>query len=137
MAKRVLAGRWLALPLCAAALTAGCGTAGPQDAAAAAATRFAAAVTSKDGPAACALLGQAPREELEQSAGKPCAQAITGEDLPGLGAVSTVELWGEQAQVRGASDTVFLSHLTGHWLVMAAGCRPKPGDPYDCTVKGG
>jgi hypothetical protein len=126
-----------ALSLCAVALS-GCGaTRGPQDAAAAAATRFAADVSHHDGAAACGLLGEAPRTELEKSAGKPCAEAITAENLPGLGRIANVGTWGEQAQVRGSSDTVFLSHLTGHWLVMAAGCTPRPGDPYDCIVTGG
>ncbi|MCW2504931.1 MAG: hypothetical protein JWO79_3215 [Actinomycetia bacterium] len=137
-----MSNRLLAVPLCALALCAvtlsGCGAArGPQDAAVVAATHFAAAVSQHDGAAACGLLGEAPRTELEKSAGKPCAQAITGEDLPGLGRIAKVETWGEQAQVRGSSDTVFLSHLTGHWLVMAAGCTPRPGDPYDCIVTGG
>jgi hypothetical protein len=116
---------------------AGCASASPRtDGAAEVASRFGAAVAAGDGSAACALLAAATRDELAQSAGKPCADAVTSEDVPPLGAVRRVEAWGEQAQVAGTADTVFLSHLTGAWRVVAAGCAPRPGRPYECSVKG-
>jgi hypothetical protein len=119
-------------------LMAGCSSpSGRAGGAAEVARRFSAAVESGDGAAACALLAASTRDELVRSSGKPCPEALTSEDVPPVGAVRRVEAWGEHAEVAGASGTVFLSHLTGSWLVVAAGCEPRPGEPYECTVKGG
>jgi hypothetical protein len=101
------------------------------------ARRFSAAVAARDGATACALLAASTRDELVQSSGKPCPESLTGEDVAPVGTVRRVEAWGEQAEVAGTSGTVFLSHLTGTWLVVAAGCKPRPGEPYECAVKSG
>ena len=34
------------------------------------------------------------------------------------------------------SDTVFLARFGALWKVTAAGCKLRPGVPYDCAVKG-
>ncbi len=122
-----LAGGTLAL--------AGCGSQeGPPEAAAKA---FYAAVSASDWPAACALLAPATREALERSAGTPCPEALAAEDLPDAGAVHTASRFGTMAQARFGADTVFLGRFGGRWKVVAAGCSPVPGRPYDCRLEGG
>ena len=117
---------------------AGCGSVdGRGDAASAAALRMLQDVQSKDGAAACALLAPDTAAEIEQSAGKPCRDAILDEDLPAAGAVSRAQVYGQWAQVRLSGDTVFLGAFPGGWRVVAAGCRPRGDRPYDCTLQGG
>jgi hypothetical protein len=87
--------------------------------------------------AACAVLAPNTASEVEQSAGKPCAQAILDEDLPAPGAVTGTDVYGQWAQVRLSDDTVFLAVFTGGWRVVAAGCRPRQDRPYDCVLQGG
>jgi len=119
-------------------LVAGCGSVDARgDAASAAALRMLQAVQSKDGAAACALLAPDTAAELEQSADKPCPDAILEEDLPAAGAVSRTEVYGQWAQVRLPGDTVFLGAFPGGWRVVAAGCTPRGNRPYDCVLQGG
>jgi len=107
-------------------------------AAAEAAESFYAAVESGDGAAACALLASRARDELEQSAGKPCAQAILDEGLPAGGSVSTAEVYGTMAQVEYGTDTVFLSRFDSGWRVVGSGCTPTGEDlTFSCLVKAG
>ena len=118
----------------------GCGGVTPsarEDAASAAAERFSGEVRGGDLEAGCAMLAPQTVEELEGSAGKPCAEALAEEDLPAVGTVRAVEVYGGQAEVRGSGDTLFLTDLGGPWQVVAAGCRPRRDRPYDCAVKGG
>jgi hypothetical protein len=125
------------LPLAVAAL-AGCAAAGGRGSAAGdVATRLLTAVQAKDGGAACALLAPDTASEVEQSGGKPCAEAILDEDLPGPGAVTGTAVYGQWAQVRVGADTVFLAVFPGGWRVVAAGCKPRGDRPYDCEVQGG
>jgi hypothetical protein len=117
-------------------LTAGCGTtpgAGPQ----ATAVRFTDAVSDDDLPRACLLLAPETRAQLESSAGKPCAAALGEEDLPAADAARSTEVFGTMAQVRFAGDTVFVTKFAPGWRVLAAGCSPVPGAPYDCLLQGG
>ncbi len=116
---------------------AGCGSVGHrEDAAADVAVRMLTAVGSQDGATACAVLAPETVSEVEQSAEKPCAQAILEEDLPAPGQVLGTDVYGEWAQVRLADDTLFLAAFPGGWRVVAAGCKPRDERPYDCLVKG-
>ncbi|MEH1058512.1 hypothetical protein V6U89_25295 [Micromonospora sp. CPCC 206171] len=117
---------------------AGCGSVTDRgDAAAAVTVRMVDAVTAKDGAAACALLAPDTAAELEQSAGRPCAEAILEADLPGPGSVSHSKVYGQWAQVRLNGDTVFLAVCPGGWRVVAAGCTARGEEPYDCVLQGG
>src|SRR5690242_19166387 len=128
----------LLLPPVALVALAGCATAGGRgEAAAGVATRLLTAVQGKDGAAACALLAPDTASEVEQSGGKPCAEAILDEDLPGPGAVTGTAVYGQWAQVRIGGDTVFLAVFPGGWRVVAAGCKPRGDRPYNCEVQGG
>ncbi|KMS77301.1 lipoprotein [Streptomyces viridochromogenes] len=123
----------------ALAVTTGCGAAAGErgDAAAAAATGFTYALQRADGRQACALLAPRTLDELEKPEQTPCAQAVTEERLPAGGAVRRVDVYGGQARVVLTGDTLFLAHFPSGWKVTAAGCTPRPEQPYDCTIKGG
>ncbi|AVT35384.1 hypothetical protein [Plantactinospora sp. BB1] len=134
--------RFAGVAVGSAALTvltvAGCGSVTDRgDAAAAVAVRTLTAVTAEDGTAACALLAPDTAAELEQSADKPCAEAILAEDLPEPGVVVASDVYGQRAQVRLSGDTVFLAVLPGGWRVVAAGCTARGDEPYDCVLQGG
>jgi hypothetical protein len=101
------------------------------------ASRFASAVEAGDGRSACELLAPVTRHELEQSAGTPCATAVLEEDLPPAGPVEDSAVFGTTAQVRLTDDTVFVTQFPDGWKVLAAGCAPVPGAPYDCRLQGG
>ncbi|MGI5525283.1 hypothetical protein ACQEUX_30680 [Micromonospora sp. CA-259024] len=117
---------------------AGCGSATDRgDSAAAAAVRMLSATGAKDGTAACALLAPDTAAELEQSADKPCAEAVLAEGLPEPGAVVGTDVYGQRAQVRLSGDTVFLAVFPGGWRVVAAGCTARGDKPYDCVLQGG
>ena len=132
-------GTWRSLALCALALgaCAGCGSHTEADAPRSAALSFERAVQRDDGVGACALLAPDTRAEVVQSGGSPCRKAIVDEDLPEPGPVDSSSAFGTMAQVRFTGDTVFLAEFRGRWKVLAAGCSPVPGAPYDCSVKGG
>jgi hypothetical protein len=116
---------------------AGCGsTGGRAEAASAVATRLLTAIAGGDGAAACAVLAPGTTAELEESAGKPCPEAILDEDLPEPGPVDRTAVYGQWAQVRLATDTVFLGVFPGGWRVVAAGCDARGDRPYDCTLQG-
>jgi hypothetical protein len=87
-----------------------------------------------DPAARCALLAPATLTSFEEDEGEPCDEAI--EQLPvGAGEVTSVEVWGEEAQVRLSDDTLFLTRTADGWRVSAAACTPHGADrPYDCEV---
>jgi hypothetical protein len=72
-----------------------------------------------------------------ESAGSPCAEAFLDEHLSYGGTVRRVRVYGRQAQVVLDTDTLFLSVFPSGWKITAAGCVPRPGQPYQCKVKGG
>jgi hypothetical protein len=113
-------------------LTSGCASASAPDV-----QRVAAAFENPSGDpqGRCALLAPATLAALESDASAPCAQAITAVPLGG-GTVRTVEVWGDGAQVRLTTDTVFLAETPAGWRVTAAGCEPRGEQPYDCEVEG-
>ncbi|MFE1546342.1 hypothetical protein [Streptomyces sp. NPDC058718] len=116
---------------------AGCGApAARQDAAAAAGAAFEAAVASGDHARACELLAPQTRQQLEQDEQKACPAAFASQGLPTTRGIQKVEAFGRQAMVRMAGDTLFLSLFDAGWKVVAAGCTPRPDQPYDCTIKG-
>jgi hypothetical protein len=85
----------------------------------------------------CAVLAPATVDELEQSAGSTCARAVGEESLRPGGAVRRTDVFGNQARAVLSSDTLFLSHFTSGWKVVAAGCELRPEEPYECRIKGG
>ncbi|MFF0204475.1 hypothetical protein [Streptomyces sp. NPDC005017] len=131
--------RWYGLLVACAMVLGPAGCAGPsarQNAAAAAATAFAAAVASGDHVRACRLLAPQTREELVQDEQRDCPAALASQELPGASGVEDVQSYGRQAMVRMPGDTLFLSLFTVGWRVVAAGCTPRPERPYDCLIKG-
>ena len=125
------------ITLLAVVLLAGCSSVGDrEDAATGAAVRLFTAVGAQDGAGACAVLAPDTVAELEQSADKPCAEAILEEDLPAPGRVAGADVYGQWAQVRLDGDTVFLAVFPDGWRVVAAGCTPRAERPYDCLIKG-
>ncbi|OQR59723.1 hypothetical protein B6E66_33745 [Streptomyces maremycinicus] len=114
-----------------------CGGTGQRgDRASSAATAFEKALSSGDRTALCAALAPETRKEVESSAKKACPDAISAEELPTGGPVRGVDVHGRQARAVLASDTLFLSQFPGGWKIVAAGCKPRPGQPYECSVKG-
>jgi hypothetical protein len=114
----------------AVALLTGCGDVSADDVDGVA-TTFAGA---EDDPASrCELLASATLEAVQEEG--PCDDAIA--DLPlGSGEVTAVEVWGEEAQVRLADDTLFLTRTADGWRVSAAACTPQGEDlPYDCRLE--
>ncbi|MGI3197727.1 hypothetical protein ACRJ4W_01735 [Streptomyces sp. GLT-R25] len=85
----------------------------------------------------CAVLAPATVEEVEQSEGSPCATAMGEASLPPGGPLRRTDVYGNQARAVLSSDTLFLSHFTSGWKVVAAGCEPRPQEPYQCRIKGG
>jgi hypothetical protein len=95
------------------------------------ATRFAAGEPS----VRCELLAPATLATLEVSEGSACAQTI-GDLAPSDTQVLHTEVWGTEAQVRLATDTMFLTRTSAGWRVAAAGCTPNGDAPYQCRVEG-
>ncbi|GKQ41839.1 hypothetical protein [Streptomyces sp. A012304] len=102
-----------------------------------AATAFEHALRERAYDRVCALLAPGTREELEQSSGSPCPDAVGEEPLPAGGAVRTTDVHGNQARAVLTTDTLFLSHFDAGWKVVAAGCEPRGERPYQCRIKGG
>lgn len=101
------------------------------------ASQFRSAVAAGDAAAACRLLAPETRNQIERSTKRPCVSALPEEDLPTDGGrVRTVDVYGDQARVVFADDTVFLASFTTGWRITAAGCVPRGEQPYDCTIRG-
>ncbi|WP_330348858.1 hypothetical protein [Streptomyces sp. NBC_00582] len=122
----------------AAGLAGGCGTLRErEDQVRDAAALFEDALAAGAYDHGCAVLAPPTVAELEQSAEAPCAQALGEESLPRGGAVRRTDVYGNQARAVLSGDTLFLSRFGGGWKVVAAGCAPRPPEPYQCQVKGG
>ncbi|MFH8487217.1 hypothetical protein [Streptomyces longisporoflavus] len=120
-----------------AALT-GCGGVQEREGAAAdAVLRFQESLHGPDTRRGCAQLAPGTRDELEQTTELPCARALSDAGLPTAADVRTVDVYGRQARVVTARDTLFLSSFPGGWKITAAGCTERPEMPYQCLVKGG
>jgi hypothetical protein len=122
------------LPVTAIVLV-GCGTSAGKHDAGDVAARFVAAVSARDGAAACGLLTEQARESVSGATEASCAEAVLNVDEHSS-PVHKVEVWGDAAQVRIGTDVVFLVHLRTGWRVIAAGCKPQPAAPYKCDVDG-
>lgn len=119
-------------------LVAGCAAPAPvRDSARAAVARFFADLRRHDGAGACQELAPATRHEVEQSAKAPCEKAILDEDLKDARPAEHTFVYGQQAMIRMAHDTVFLANTATGWKVVAAGCIHQQPGPYDCELKGG
>jgi hypothetical protein len=114
---------------------AGCSTSAEKHDAGDVAARFVAAVSARDGAAACGLLSEPARESVSGATDASCAEAVLNVDEH-RSPVHGVKVWGDAAQVRIGTDVVFLVHLHTGWRVVAAGCKPQPGAPYKCDVDG-
>jgi hypothetical protein len=99
--------------------------------------RFERAISDADWSTACGLLAPRTRATLEKSAGQSCSAALRDEDLPDAGPSRRAQVFGTMAQVRFEQDTVFLGVFPGGWHVVAAGCAPVAGKPYDCRLAAG
>jgi hypothetical protein len=101
----------------------------------AAALKFSQAIDAAPGTA-CALLAPETLKELEDADGA-CSGALSGELGSVTGPAESTEVYGRNAIVRLATDTMFLARFPDGWRVTAAGCtRQHDGRPYDCKVKG-
>ncbi len=118
-------------------LLTGCGSQPHEDAVTSVAEAFHRAFAENDGAAACAELAPKTRSELEQSAGKPCAEAVLEEPVEPTAELGRVEVFGTQALVGDGKGATFLARFPEGWKVMAAACKPQPRAPYDCSISGG
>ena len=126
-----LAALVLAVATMATVAAAGCAvdTEGP----ARTAERFHTALAAHQEESACALLARRTAEKLP-GRGQSCAEALRELGFGPGGAVSAVSVWGDEAQVRLAGDTLFLHRFSDGWRIRAAGCEPEGDLPYDCEV---
>jgi hypothetical protein len=120
-----------AVAAAAAVLLSGCGNLSAGDVESAA-SAFAAA----DDAARCDLLAPSTLAALIQEESAPCEEVIG--DVPiGAGEVTSVAVWGEEAQAKLADDTLFLTRTSSGWRVMAAACTAQgENKPYDCQLEG-
>jgi hypothetical protein len=102
----------------------------------AAAEQFQRAIADRDLATACGMLSDQTRQQLEGTTASRCGQALSRLDLPD-GAVTSMSVWGDNAQARWADGALFLAEFRTGWRVTAAGCTFVGVDlPYDCDVKG-
>ena len=113
-------------------LCCGCGAGQRETDSRSVAARFLVAMDDGDTSAACTLLAADTRQDLEYSEGRPCVRALESVDISG-GAVGEVHVWGDRAQARASTGTLFLVQLDAGWRVTAAGCTPGEGG-YDCVL---
>ena len=102
------------------------------------ATEFARLAGSDPG-AACALLAPRTVQQVTEEGEGDCAQGLKSDDPDPAGAVTSVTVAVNAAQVVMADQVVFLAHFDTGWKVLAAGCTREAQDdavPYDCKVKG-
>jgi hypothetical protein len=134
--------RWLAglaAGLALVTVTGGCGSVAFREEAAAEAARvFRTALAGERGAEACAMLAPRTRQEVEQTTTRSCADGLLGEEVPaGASRPGRTDVYGDQARVTFAGDTIFLAMFSNGWKVTAAGCSPRGDLPYDCVIHGG
>jgi hypothetical protein len=94
----------------------------------------AAAFSSGDAAARCAMLAAGTLASLEREEEAPCPQVV-GQLPLGSGEVVSVQIWGEDALVHLTDDTLFLTLTESGWQVSAGGCEPQPDAPYVCRLE--
>jgi hypothetical protein len=114
---------------------AGCGAPAGSDEVTRTAREWEAAAAAGDAGRLCALLSPTAAESVA-AGDETCSQAVGDLRLPGDASVGTVQLWGDRAQVRAGTDTLFLVRLAVGWRVSGAGCTPNGDRPYTCDVEG-
>jgi hypothetical protein len=126
--------RWATAAAGAAVLwVSGCGSLSTEDVEGVAGA-FAGA--ENDPAARCDLLAANTLEALVEHEGARCEDAIATMSI-GSGDITSVEVWGEEAQAQLTDDTLFLTRTPEGWRVTAAACRAQGADrPYDCRLEG-
>ncbi|HEX8081732.1 MAG TPA: hypothetical protein VF557_16090 [Jatrophihabitans sp.] len=131
-----MAGRSLTLALLAlAGAMAGCVSSTERSEVQSVAAEFVTAVQDRNGSAACALLTSEAEESASGATDVPCTTAVLNIEESG-NQVHGTQIWGDAAQVKLGSDTVFLRRMPAGWQVQAAGCQSRPGAAYDCEIQG-
>ena len=91
-----------------------CSTLGPSDnAAGEVAVQFHRAVATGDGSVACSVLAPETVDELEQTTGSACDQAVLDQDLHDAQTAQVSQAFGHGAQVLMDGVVVFLAVLDG------------------------
>lgn len=121
--------------LAAGGAVAGCTSSTERSQVQSVATEFVTAVQDRDGQQACALLTSEAEKSVSGATDVPCETAVLAIEEDGSQLHGT-QIWGDAAQVKLGTDTVFLRRLAAGWLVQAAGCRSRPGASYDCDIQG-
>jgi hypothetical protein len=96
---------------------------------------FVSAVAEHDGAKACALLAPDAARRVDNLRPEGCAQALPTLALPADHPGET-QVWGKTAQVRTATDTLFLRRFPDGWRIVGAGCTARGELPYQCKVDG-
>jgi hypothetical protein len=136
--ERLVSGRSLPLALAAfvaAAGLTGCAAGTELPAVQRVAVDFVTAIEQQKGQDACDLLTSEAEESASGATDVSCATAVLNIDESGS-QVHSIQIWGDAAQVKLGSDTVFLRRLPTGWQVRAAGCQSQPGAAYNCDVEG-
>jgi hypothetical protein len=114
---------------------AGCGTEASERDARRVVERFEQALERRDGASACAQLTTPTRVAVARDAGRSCASAVIGLDLPPAGEVTDSDVYLTSGFVRASRSSAFLDQTSRGWRISAAACRPtRPGMPYDCEL---
>jgi hypothetical protein len=115
---------------------AACSTIGPSAAdATSTAAAFRQAVDAGDGGAACELLNEPAREDVESSTGADCETGILALEL-GDQVVRSTDVYGRSALVESSTGSVFLTVVDSAWRIRAAGCAPVKDAPFECAIEG-
>lgn len=117
-----------------ALLVTGCSVGDSEQQVSQVAARFLAATGAHDTATACTLLTPRTRENLTNSDGETCLEALPADRIPEV-PVGAAAVWSDWAKVDTQAGALFLTELDNGWRVAAAGCTPT-GDsrPYRCVV---
>lgn len=111
----------------------GCAAASEPDVQATA-QKFQTAVRDHQTKTACAMLSEEARSSLESTSARPCPQALGALQLS-TGNPTSIEVWGNNAQARLPDGALFLAEFRSGWKITGAGCKPRPQQPYSCSVR--